>query len=97
MLEGDGMPVPKHENLQPEEVSFWLSVTNQARTIAIANLIHRDYPNTYCQVQISRFGKNLHVFMLHGGPREAHIPEEIVNQIFLEHMAPQLMAELGKI
>ncbi|MFH0863987.1 MAG: hypothetical protein V1858_02790 [Candidatus Gottesmanbacteria bacterium] len=96
LLVGEDIPVPKHKDLKPNQISVWETVMLKSGTI-ICNFIHRSFPNTYCQIQLSpdKIGQH-HVFMQHFGPREAHITEELVDQIFLDNIAPQIKDELEK-
>lgn len=96
MLIGKGIPVPKHEDMIQGQSSVWHTIMNINGTI-VSNLKHRDYPDTYCQVQIS-FDDNsqAHVFMQHHGPLEKHIPEELVDTIFINDMFPQIMSKLNE-
>lgn len=94
MLVGPGIPVPEHTSLKEGQICVWKTVANKSYTTLISNLIHRDFRGTYCQAQISLVDNKYHVFMFHYGPRDLHMPEELVNQIFMEDMAPQILGEL---
>jgi hypothetical protein len=90
LFENSDIPIPKHEDLKPGEAAKWITVMNAQGTL-ITNMIHRKFPEAYCQIQMSLSLEGLHTFMLHQGPREKHVKEEIVDNIFLTSIAPQLI------
>ncbi len=94
LIVGENIPVPKHEELEPYQIALWKPVMLKSGTI-ICNLIHYRFPNAYCQIQMSpETPRRYHTFMVHSGPLEAHIAEDVVDQIFMENVWPDIKSKL---
>lgn len=78
------------------EIARWKTMMTPAMVV-VSNLVHRDYPDSYCQIQMSPSPDgNIHVFFVHAGKEvESDIPEGLVEEIFLFEMGPQIMSELS--
>lgn len=96
-IKGPNIPIPDRDLMrQRKMIARWETVQLQTGTI-VTNLVHRDYPGTYCQVQMAPdLAGRYHVYMLHEGPREIHIREEVVDKLFTEEMAPQILNEVAR-
>lgn len=98
LIVGKNIPIPNREEIQPGRLVTWNTVEdmNTERTLIISNLIHTEFPNTYCQIQLSLSEKGSIIFMARGGSGKEHMSQELVNQIFQDRMLPQIWEEIER-
>lgn len=77
----DDLPVPDRSllvNRQFAETVF----QNDRRTTVIINMIHAEYPDVYCQIQVifTKKGEELYVFF--SGPKAKDIPRDLVYELY---------------
>lgn len=65
--------------------------------LIVINIIHKDYPDAVCQVQMVPEGGRYGVFFYHGSPTEKYIPDELAEDLALKHAIPHTMEEIDKL
>lgn len=89
----DNLKMPDRVFSEDQDAKWETTMT--PAMVVIANLVHRDYPDTFCQVQMSPDPRGrMNVMFLHAGEIEDHMPEDLVEDIFIQHMAPQIIEQI---
>lgn len=88
--EGEDVPMPSRVDFREGEQGRWVGMMNPVGTILV-NIVHRGYPDSYCQVQMSPDASGeYNTWFLHGGPEEGHIPERVVEDLFVGQVLPKV-------
>lgn len=89
-----GLPIPERA-FRPGEDVAWSGSINLAGTVFI-NVIHRDYPDAFCQIQCVQDDKGVwHVFFAHISPSNHHLPDELAEALVPE-IFPRAMEQLQR-
>jgi hypothetical protein len=65
--------------------------------LIVINMIHKDYPDAVCQVQMVPAGGNYGVFFYHGSPTKEYIPDDLAEELAINHAIPHTMREIDNL
>jgi hypothetical protein len=89
---GGGIDIPKHTDLAPKQVyKFKVNVWTGRQVVALATLVHQDYPGTTVQWQaiLSGESKNAIVVQERANEQAKYLPNELLNYLY-EKIKPEI-------